>query len=389
MSNDLRKLGVSLFIWGMGEGLFLYIEPLYLRELGADPVAIGAILGSVGLAMAVSPIPAGFLADRFGHKTVMLAGWIMGIVTAVMMFAARSLNWFVVGLVTYSFTAFVMPAINAYTTQSRGKYTIERAITTVSAIYAAGTILSPALGGWIARAYGTRMVFGVSAVCFVLSTLAIMLLSPLPPSRMSTAHRYAPLFGNRRFLGFLALVMFVFVAIDVGLPFAPNFLADRHGLDVAQVGALGSVSAIGWVIISTVLGRRSPRRGFMAAQVLLVLSLVALLLGNAFAWFVLAYFLRGAFASSRSLASAQVGRVVNPPEMGMAFGLTDTVTSLAFMIAPAIAGYLYSLDPARPFQISLAAIGLALVLTWRFAPRPQTLPPSPASLESTHPSAAD
>lgn len=389
MTKDLRWLSASLLLWGVGEGLFIYIEPLYLRELGADPVTIGAVLGSFGLAMAVSPIPAGFLADRFGHKSVMVAGWVMGLAAAVAMFQARSLPWFVAGAVAYASTSFVMPAVNSYTAQRRGHYTIERAMTTLSATYAVGTIASPAAGGWIAQQYGTRQVFGVAAVCFLLSTVLIVSLASLPPSRMPSARRYAPLFRNRRFLGFLALLVFVFIAIDLGLPLAPNFLADRRGLDVAQVGMLGSASAVGWIIISLVLGRRHPRRGFMAAQALLMLSLVVLLWGDGLGWFVAAYFLRGAFSSSRSLAAAQVGRVVNAPEMGMAFGLMDTLTAFALMIAPATAGVLYALDAARPFQVSLVGIGLAVLLTWRFAPHPHPPAPSSVPVDGVTPSAAD
>ena len=43
LSRDNRLMALALFLWGMGEGLFIYIEPLALKGLGADPVQIGSV----------------------------------------------------------------------------------------------------------------------------------------------------------------------------------------------------------------------------------------------------------------------------------------------------------------------------------------------------------
>ena len=58
MSRDLLLMAVSLFTWGIGEGMFIYFQPLYLEKWGANPVEIGAILGAMGVAMAVAQAPA-------------------------------------------------------------------------------------------------------------------------------------------------------------------------------------------------------------------------------------------------------------------------------------------------------------------------------------------
>ena len=67
MTRDFLYVIISLFTWGVGEGAFFYFQPLFLEELGASPIVIGAILGGVGVAMTVVHIPAGYLADRFGR----------------------------------------------------------------------------------------------------------------------------------------------------------------------------------------------------------------------------------------------------------------------------------------------------------------------------------
>ena len=36
MTRTLRLLSLSLFLWGMGEGMFFYLQPLYLRPPDAE-----------------------------------------------------------------------------------------------------------------------------------------------------------------------------------------------------------------------------------------------------------------------------------------------------------------------------------------------------------------
>ena len=57
MYRDLILVALSILVWGIGEGMFLLFQPLYLEELGADPVMIGAIMGVIGLAMALGHLP--------------------------------------------------------------------------------------------------------------------------------------------------------------------------------------------------------------------------------------------------------------------------------------------------------------------------------------------
>jgi len=75
MTGDLILVMISLWAWGTGEGLFIYFQPLYLQQWGADPVLIGAIFGGMGIGMAVSQVPAGYLADRLGPRPIMWLSW--------------------------------------------------------------------------------------------------------------------------------------------------------------------------------------------------------------------------------------------------------------------------------------------------------------------------
>jgi predicted MFS family arabinose efflux permease len=370
MSRDNRLMVFALFFWGMGEGLFIYIQPLYLRELGADPVDIGSILAAAALAAGLAHIPAGLLADRFGRKPVLLAAWLLGLLTTLIMYAARDLRVFAPALIAYTFTGFVLAPLYAYVSAARGEQSVQRALTLVSAGFWAGTIVSPALGGVIARATEPRMVFGVAAVAFGLSTLAVLLVRPQPREHRTPGQsRYGALFRNRRFLGFLALMLAALTAMQIGLPFMPNFVVEARGFDVGLVGLLGSANSIGTVTFNLLLGQRLPRRGFMLAQGLLAGSLLLLLVSATQPWLFAAYFLRAGWFLAHNMAAAQVGRVVSAAESGLAFGFMETVSAAATVIGPRVAGELYARGPALPFQVSLALILLTVPLVWLFAPR--------------------
>ncbi|MBL8046308.1 MAG: MFS transporter, partial [Anaerolineales bacterium] len=146
MSRDNKLLLLSLFLWGAGEGLFIYIQPVYLQALGADPIAIGTALSLASAAAAASHIPAGWLADHLGRRGVMIAGWGLGAVACLLMYLTTNLWLFVAASVAYAFTLFVVGPLSAYAAEARGQQTAQRAMTQAYAGFWAGTIFSPALG---------------------------------------------------------------------------------------------------------------------------------------------------------------------------------------------------------------------------------------------------
>ncbi|MBI3363135.1 MAG: MFS transporter [Chloroflexi bacterium] len=380
--RDLKLLSVALFLWGAGDTLFFYVVPLYLARLGATPVQIGNVFSLSALASVCTMIPAGILADRWGRKKIMMTGWMLGTATGALMAIAGDLRWFTLGWIAYWLTGFVNPAITSYSTGGRGDLAPERALTMTYAGFALGTIISPALGGWIATQIGLRSLFAIATAMFALSSFVIFLLRPQPVTHVASEGHYRDLLGNRRFIAFCALLCGVWFVMWLGYPLAPNFLADVRGLSVAKVGALGSFNALGSLTLSLTLGRRPPRRAFVAAQGIVMIYLLILLRASWFGWIALAYVARSAVFVSRTLAEAQATRVVERSQWGLAFGTLETVAWTGAVLAPLLAGRLYAIQPALPFQLSFALLPVVMLLTYFFSPRPALTPgltPDPPS----------
>src|SRR5512143_2542714 len=164
MSRDIKLVTLALFLWGSGDGLFLYIMPLYMQQLGATPQEVGAVLGLAAFLTACSFIPGGLLADRFDAKKVMIGGWLLGAVASLWMGLAPTWQIFVPGILLYNVSAYSIPAINTYIAEASGQTPLEHTITVTFAGYAAGSIVSPFIGGRLSATLGTASLFIIAAI---------------------------------------------------------------------------------------------------------------------------------------------------------------------------------------------------------------------------------
>jgi hypothetical protein len=123
------------------------------------------------------------------------------------------------------------------------------------------------------------------------------------------------------------------------------------------------------------------------SQLLVGASTLLLWLGTGIPLFALGYFLAGGFRITRSLTVAQAEGLVSRANLGLVYGISETVMGLIYIIAPPVAGFLYGITPALPFPVSLGIIGVSLFLTTRFLPRLRpSAPPveDPSDLQPTN-----
>jgi MFS family permease len=361
MSRELLLLAVSMATWGVGEGMFYFFQPLYLQKLGASPVEIGAILGGVGVSMSLAHIPAGYLADRIGRKQVLIAGWLIGLSSAWIMALAPTLLVFTIGLLTFSSTTFVLAPLYSYITAARGKLSIGRTITLISASYNTGAVLGPIIGGQVGDQVGLRQVYFISACIFIISTLMVFFIRPQAVEARSTDRALHVLHFEKRYILYLSIVFLAVFAMFLPQSLSSNFLQNERGLSLGQIGQLGAISSLGVVVLSLVLGQLDARLGFLLGQAAVGLFAVLLWTGTGIPWFAAGYFLLGGNRTARSLASAHTREFVQQSNMGLAYGVTETVSAAAIILAAPLAGYLYSINPIWMYPASTGMVGLSIL----------------------------
>jgi MFS family permease len=375
MNPTMFWLGGALLTWGIGESMFLFFQPIYLQQLGADPIQIGVILGAWGAIMTIAHIPAGHLSDRIGRRPLLIGAWFIGIGATLLMALATTLPVFVVGIFLYGFTAFVASPLDSYTTAARGGWSVARAITFVSMAFNAGAVIGPITGGWIGDHYGLRTVYFIASGVFMLSTILIQFISSQPRDHHDPVNPPASLLSNRRYLGFLLIYFIVSLVTYLPQPLTPNFLKNQRDLTLTLIGQLGSMGYLGNAVLNLVLGQLEARLGFILGQLGVAAYALIMWRTTGFGWFALGYFMLGGFRALRGLGVAQVRPFVHESQMGLAYGIAETCGSATILLAPPVAGLLYARDPSLVYPVALVLIAAGVAITLLFVPRSRQLPP--------------
>lgn len=363
MTRDLKLISLALFLWGVGETLFFFTQTLYLEQLGADPVQIGSYLGMFAVAMTVTHLPAGWLSDRFGRRPLLIVGWSIGLVSALMMYLADTLTPFVVALVIYGFTGFVIAPLSSYITAARGDWPVPRALTTAYAAFNIGGVVGPLLAFTIADHLSLRSTYGLASILFAASTASLFLLSPQPVEPQEDSAKGQSLFSNPRFLLFLVISAWILIGGNLSWPLTPNFLQTVRDTPVRAIWLFGAFNSLGMSLVSIWLGRLEPRPSFIILQIIVGISVLLFWQITSVPWFALAYFLAGGFRAFRSLTSAHAETLAGARNMGLAFGAVETMIGLVMIGTPPVAGFLYDMQPELPFMVSLGILIIGLPLS--------------------------
>ncbi|MDI6769632.1 MAG: MFS transporter [Anaerolineales bacterium] len=369
MTSDLLLISLSLFAWGLGEGMFFLFQPIYLQQLGASTMTIAGVLSAFGLAMMIVHIPAGYLSDRFGRRPLLWAAWSFGLLATWVMALARSLPFFVIGMLLYGLTAFVSAPLQSYVTAARGKLSPGRAMTLTSAAFNLGAVIGPLSGGWIGDRFGLRSVYFVAAFIFLISLGVILFLRAQPRDGHDRDSPPANLFSNRRFFGFLTVAFIAMFVMYLPQPFTPKFLENVRGLSLGEIGMVGSVGSLGNALLNLTLGHFNAWLGFLLAQASVGMFALLIWRGDSTLWYAAAYFLLGGFRAARMLIFAQVRPLIHQAQMGLAYGITEAFNSMTAILAPLLAGYLYTHDPALVYPVSIGLILAAIFVSLIFTPR--------------------
>ncbi len=364
MNRNLLLVAISLFIWGTGEGLFFYFQPLYLQELNADPLMIGTILGAMGIAMTVAQIPAGYLSDRFGSRTIMWSSWILGTISAWVMALANALPAFVIGLILYGLTSFVLAPMNSYITSVRGKLSVGRSLTFASGFYNIGAVLGPVTGGLIADKLGLKSIYMFAGILFVISTLVILSVKKVTETHSADLEstRSKGLLKNARFLGFLGITMITIFVLYLPSAFTPNYLQNQQEFSKSTIGVLGTFGNLGNAVAVLALGGLRASTAFIISQVWVLIFTVIFLVANLPVWFGIGYFFYGGLRLCRAMILTIARSLIHPGETGLAYGMVETASAIAVILAPILAGILYDTEPVLIYKVPLIAITGVIIL---------------------------
>lgn len=370
MNRNIPFIAAALLLWGFGEGMFFNFVPIYLdRQFLLSESQIGLVLGAFGLSMAVTHIPAGQLADRLGRRPLLIAAWLLGLISTVVMGIALTLPLYLIGLFGYGLTAFVSSPLSSYMTAARGNWPVSTVLALTTATFGLGMALGPVTGGWIGDTYGMRMSFFVAAGVFVFSNISMFFIQNQPLDRHDPAAPPPPLRHNREFVILAAVIGFAIFSMYLAQPLTPNFLEGVRGLSLSQSGIIFTAGALGNSLMAILFSRVHPRRGFLFAQMLVILFALFIWKGTALPFFALGYFLLGGFRAGRPMALAQARELVHDSQMGITYGILETVSAVIFILTPPLAGVLFEYDPMIVYPLAIVLIAVSIFVSYKFSPK--------------------
>ena len=370
MNRNLFFVAAALFLWGFGEGMFFNFVPIYLDlQFLLSKSEIGLILGAFGFFMAITHIPAGHLADRIGRRPLLVGAWVLGLVSTLTMGIALKLPLFLVGLFAYGLTAFVSSPLGSYVTAARGKWPVGTVLSLTTATFGMGMVLGPVTGGWIGDHYGMRISFYVAAVVFVFSNIFMYFIESQPIDHHDPDDPPPSLRNNKQFITLIGVLAFAIFSMYIAQPLTPNFLEGVRGFSLGQTGLIFTTGALGNSLLAITFSRANPRRGYLFTQALVILFALLIWKGTALPAFALGYFLLGGFRASRPMAMAQARELVHESQMGVTYGIMETVSAIIFILTPPIAGLLFERDPMILYPLAVGLIIVSIIVSYMFLPR--------------------
>jgi MFS family permease len=354
-----------------GDGLYAFIMPYYMKDsLNANAVEIGILYAMTNLFATVTLVAAGFLADRYDRKKILLLGWAAWVPAPLIFAFAKNWVQMIPGMALWGVT-LGPPAMAAFIIATTNKNKLTLTFTVISSAWSLGYIFSPALGGYLGGTVGMPVVFLLASVGYTAATVVLLLIkSQRCENHVSDAERKKAstmqLLKSRKLLGlsiFLGAIMF---AVFLFRPFIPTFLTDVYGFNGFQIGVLGSFSFFGSALLGISLGRlgdKTKKNFALAAALALVgFALVLFLLLGDFQVLLVTQVLMGASYLAWPLMSAIIGPLAPERARALWVAIPLAVGMFTSILAPYLGGVLYVISPYYPFILGIALTVFLAVL---------------------------
>ncbi|MCK8678174.1 MULTISPECIES: MFS transporter [Streptomyces] len=274
-SRDFRLLWLQGLITNFGSFMALVALPLQIKDLTGSPLAVGA-MGAVELVpLVVFGLYGGALADAVDRRKVILlteAG--LGLSAVVLLVNAllpEPMLWplYVVAAVVAALAGLQRPALDSLLARIVPHDQLPAAAALNALRWQVGAIAGPAVAGLVVAYAGNAPAYGTTVVCFAVSVLMCVRLSPAPPAKDADKPSLRGIAEGARYAWSRPVLLGTY-AVDLAAMFFafPNtifpFLADELDADWS-LGLMYAAGSVGSVLVSLTSGwvSRVRRHGLL------------------------------------------------------------------------------------------------------------------------------
>lgn len=391
--SPLLPIFLIVMVDVLGLTIILPLLPFYAERLGASPTVVGLLVSTYAACQLVAGPVLGQISDRMGRRPLLLVSQLGTFVGFLILAWAGSLWVVFLARVIDGLTAGNLSLAQAYISDVTTPEERAKSFGVIGVAFGIGFLIGPAISGFLST-YGYQYPIFAAAALSATSILSTYFLLPGAPVIPESEKRDGPPLpaGRRlrvldwgRYAAYfkrpvLAQLLWQFFAFAFSFAiFMSGFalFAERrftwhgHPFGVKEVGYIFAyVGFLGIILQGGLIGRLVKRFG----ETKLVSSgFISATAGFALIGFM--YHLPGLLVAS-TLASFGTG-VLRPAltslitqhagreEQGIVLGLTQSLMSVAQIIAPVIGGFLIDRELLTTWAVTGAAISFAGVLIGR------------------------
>ncbi|MEN8185375.1 MAG: MFS transporter [Myxococcota bacterium] len=361
----------------VGFGIVMPILPFYAREFGADATRLGFLLMVYAAAQFVCAPLWGRLSDRIGRRPVMLLTVAGTSLSLLAMGLADSLEWLFLARILGGCFAANVGVASAYIADVTGEDERTRWMGMLGASFGVGFVLGPAIGGILAPyGYAVPMLVAAGLAALNFGQAVFSLREPPRHARAdgqgAEVRRLTVLRDPLIRWLCLSNLLFSVAVTQLETVFA-FFMMDRFSYDAREVALILVGMA---VVMGGIQGGGMKALSERFAERTLVIAGTGLLAGAFLALpaspsvgVLLAPL--GVAAVGRAIVQPSLMSLVSvaaePERRGIAMGTFQSAASLARVVGPVAAGWLYDREDAAPFWLA-GGLLLAVALLARALP---------------------
>jgi MFS transporter, DHA1 family, tetracycline resistance protein len=392
LSSPLFAIFLIVAVDILGMTIMIPLLPFYAEHLGATPTQAGLLIGIYAACQLVSGPFLGRLSDSMGRKPLLLvsqAGTCAGFIltafagTLPILFLARAIDGSTAGNLSLA-QAYISDVTKP---EDRGK-----AFGIIGIAFGIGFLIGPAVSGLLAKYDYTYPIWAAAALSATSILTTWLLLPKVTPARAATGPggrrltllqwgAYAEYFRNPRLSGRLWQFFVFCFGFSLFVGGLPLFLERRltwggKPFDAEHVGYVWAFAGfLGILLQGPALGRLLKRFGEHKLNVVGFGAYVAGFAILAFCTSVPVLFLSTAVSALgsfiRPALTSLITKAASREEQGAVLGLTQSLQSVAMIVAPPIGGWMIGHGLLTAWGLVAAMVmllGFTLASTDREAP---------------------
>ena len=383
-ASPLLPIFLIVVVDVLGFTIILPLLPFYSERLGASPTAIGLLVATYAVCQLIAGPILGQLSDRFGRRPILLLSQV-GTLAGFLLLAFSHQVWMLfVARAIDGATAGNLTTAQAYISDVTLPENRTKAFGIIGIAFGFGFLVGPASAGYLAHISYQTPIFAASALSFTAILCTFFLMPRREPVHLRNEEAannpgpggrrlsliswgsYGQYFHNKEMARLLfqwLLFAFSFTTFIAGFAlFAERtYRWNGHPVGVREVGYLFAFNGfLGMIMQGGVVGRMAKwmgernvvRLGFaVAGTVYAAIGFTHTI--SQLMWLML---LGAAAAGLRPALTSLITQRAGRREQGVILGLTQSLMSVAQIIAPILAGLMIDHAAKNPLFLTLWAV---------------------------------